>query len=171
MKLNRLSKLLFILFVVAAGSARAQDRFPYEEYKSRTLAEIVALDADAKNADVITGKKDAPQMVLHADFLHSQVRLKFMNKSRPVSPERKALLKMWQTTFGIDEKIAALYENEYLFKECASEYWIPVQKQVAAYFAKELKENDMVSLYLMRGGGVKTGAAWDWVFLVNEFQK
>lgn len=169
-------KLLTFLTLVIAGNllpVLAQDKFPYEVYKPRTLSEIVALNSDLKSADVIIGKKDIPQITLNADFLHSQARLKFMNKSRPVSSDRKELLKIWQKTFAVDEKIAALYENEYLFKECDTEHWIPVQKQVASYFPKELKENDMVSLFIMRIGGqkLKTTNNWDWLFLANEFVK
>lgn len=173
MKFKEPSKLILALFVLAfcAATVRAQDEFPYDVYKPRTVSEMVALNADGKNADVVYGKTDAPQMVLYADFLHSQTRVKFANKSRPISAARRELLKFWQTTFKMDEKILNLYENEYLFKECESEHWIPVQKQVAAYFPKELKEGDMISLFLMRGGGRKVGSGWDWVFLVNEFKK
>ena len=173
MKSNQSLKLLFILFIFAGSAAaiRAQNTFPYEVYKARTVSEIIAANADLKTADVVFGKKDAPQMVLYADFLHSEARVKFMNKSRPISAARKELIKFWQTTFGIDEKLAALFENEYLFKECGVDYWIPVQKQVAAFFPKELKEGDTISLYMMRGGGARVGNAWDWLFLVNEFEK
>jgi hypothetical protein len=48
-----------------------------------------------------------------------------------------------------------------------------VQKPVTAYFPKELKEGDMVTLYLMRATGKRAqgSAAWDWIYLVNEFIK
>lgn len=173
MKSNQSLKLLFILFIFAGGAAavRAQNNFAYEAYKARTVSEIITVNADLKNADVVFGKKDAPQMVLYSDFLNSEARVKFMNKSRPISAARKELIKFWRTTFGIDEKVAALFEDEYLFRECGIDYWIPVQKQVAAYFPKELKEGDTISLYLIRGGGVRVGNVWEWVFLVNEFEK
>lgn len=58
-----------------------------------------------------------------------------------------------------------------LFKECDNEYWIPVQKQVIPHFAKELKKGDMVSLFIVRVGGEKAKDRWDWLFIVNEFQK
>jgi len=174
MKFNKILKYLLILalvFVANSLTIYAQGSFPYEEYEPRTLSEIVSLNADVKNADVIVGKKDVPHIVLNANFLHSQARVKFMNKTRPVSTDRKELLKIWQKTYGIEERIANLYENEYLFKECDYDYWIPVQKQVAAYFPKELKEGDMISLFIMRVGGKKINANWDWLFLANEFKK
>jgi hypothetical protein len=169
-------KLLTFLTLMIAGNMLpvfAQDKFPYDVYKPRTLSEIIVINSNLKSVDVTIGKKDTPQIALNADFLHSQARLKFLNKSRPVAPDRKELLKIWQKTFAIDEKIVGLYENEYLFKECDTEYWIPVQKQVAAYFPKELKEDDMISLFFMRIGGqkLKTTNNWDWLFLANEFIK
>lgn len=170
--LNNLLILLFILIGNSLVIYAQEDSFPYDVYKPRTLSEIVILNLDVKNADVTVGKsKEAPQMVLNADLLHSQVRVKFMNKSRPISADRKELLKLWQKTFGIEDKIVNLYENEYLFKECDYDYWIPVQKQVAAYFPKELKEGDMVSLFIIRVGGRKINANWDWLFLTNEFKE
>lgn len=164
---------LILLVMGSVFSVSAQNDFPYEKYISRTLAEIGDLNLALQNAD--KGIKDAKAGVLifDADFLYSHVRVKFMNKSRSMSAERKELLGLWQKTFGLDEKAIALYESEYLFKECNTEHWIPYQKQVAAFFPKELKEGDMVTLYLMRASGkkAKDSNIWDWIYLGNEFVK
>ncbi len=173
MKLKTLIKtsllLLFILFATLQNNA--QDGFPYDKYKPRTLGEMIEINSDIKKADVTMEKAGKLQMTLNADPLYSQVRVKFMNQSRPISTERKDLIKIWQTTFNADERVLTLYENEYLFKECETEYWIPVQKQVASYFPKELKTGDMLSLFIMRVGGRKEKENWDWLFLTNEFIK
>lgn len=163
--------LLAFIFVVNLLTTYAQNDFPYDKYKPRTLSETISLDPEGKNADVIIMKKDVPQMVAYTNLLYSQVRVKFMNKSRPFSTDRKETLDLWKKTFGIEDKVFELYENEYLFKECENDYWIPVQKQVAAYFPKELKEGDMVSLFIIRIGGKKINNNWDWLFLTNEFIK
>lgn len=175
-KNTELKNLVLIFVFILFGSSMtvyAQNKFPYELYKSRTLNEIIEINADLKNADLIIKKEEIPQITLNGNPLYSQVRLKFMNKSRPISTDRMDLVKLWQKTFDADERVLTLYENEYLFKECETEYWIPVQKQVAAFFPKELKTGDMISLFIMRIGGRKEKNAdkWDWLFLTNEFVK
>lgn len=72
-----------------------------------------------------------------------------------------------------DPKMLTLLENEYLFQECGKDYWVPVQKPVAAYFSKELKSGDTITLYLMVIGGLKLSdkEPFDPAFLVNEFRK
>ncbi len=163
--------LIFVLtiFFFTTLSANAQG-FPWHEYKPRTFSEIIKL-----NADVETRKYEQRQIALNANPLYSQVRVVYTGTLRPVSSARKDLLKMWaellniKTTKGSD--VTKLYENELLFTECGTEYWLPVQKQVIPYFEKELQKGDMVSLFIGRVGGEKVGDKWDWLFLVNEFQK
>ncbi len=130
-------------------TAYSQD-FPYQEYKSRTLSEFAEMDSDVTKRDY-----KEKQLLIHAKPFYSAIRVKYVGTSRPVSTDKKNLFKLWQGSIGYDPKVLTLLENEYLFKECDKEYWIPVQKQVAAYFPKEMKEGDMITLYLMAVGGLK----------------
>jgi len=163
--------LIFVLaiFFLTTLTTNAQG-FPWHEYKPRTMGEIIKL-----NADVETRKYEQRQIALSANPLYSQVRVVYTGTSRPISSARKDLLKMWaemlniKTSKGSD--VTKLYENELLFTECGKEYWLPVQKQVIPYFEKELQKDDMVSLFIGRVGGEKVAEKWDWLFLVNEFQK
>ncbi len=168
-------KIFLFLFVLLGSclAIYAQDDFPYDKYLPRTLAEIGELNVALQNASPAGKDLKMGGLIFDADFLYSHARVKFMNKSRPISADRKELMGLWQKTFSIDEKNMALFENEYLFKECNTEYWIPVQKQVAGYFAKELKEGDMLTLYFLRASGkrAKGSEVWDWIYLVNEFIK
>lgn len=159
--------LLFLFFTVffSLRTTSAQD-FPYQEYKSRTLAELVEMDLDVTQRDY-----KQKQLLIHAAPYYSAIRLKYTGSSRPVSKDKKNLFKLWQGSVGYDPEILTLLENEYLFKECDKEYWIPVQKQVAAYFPKEMKAGDMITLYLMAVGGLKVTEKWEFVYLVNEYQK
>lgn len=161
--------VLMILLFACALQATAQNNFPYENYKTRTLSEILEISADLQKKP--NEKLPVPDTIFSGDFLHSQVRVKFMSKSRPISTERKELLGSWQKSFSVDARTIALFTNEYLFMECGTEYWILVQGPVAAFFPKELKEGDMVSLYLTRAAGRKTKDGYDWILLVNEFDK
>lgn len=163
-------KVVILAAVILAFSipAAAQNDFPYEKYKNRTVAEVLQLSFDIKPPD---DKGITTSLIFSADFLHSSARVKFMNKSRPISAARKELMTHWQKSFSVDEKLVARFINEYLFTECGVEYWMPVQSPVASYFPKELKEGDMITVYLIRGPGKKTKESSDWVFLVNEFEK
>jgi hypothetical protein len=164
-------KIIILIAVILAFSiaAAAQSDFPYEKYKPRTISEILAISAEMQKKP--DDKLPVPNIIFSADFLHSQVRVKFQNKSRPIPAERKELLGQWQKVFSVDGKLAARFTDEYLFTECGVEYWMPVQSQVASYFPKELKEGDMITLYLIRSAGRKTKDGFDWIFLVNEFEK
>jgi hypothetical protein len=162
---------IFVLLIsfLSAKSNIAQD-FPYDKYLPRTLAELTAMDeTDAKNIP----ESPKGQFIIHANPFYSAVRVKFIGTVKSLETEEKEYLKMWQSSLGYDAEILKLFENKYLFKECDKEYWIPVQKQVAAYFPKELKSGDMITLYLMYPGGlkIKPATTWNFLFLVNEFQK
>lgn len=169
--MKRFLPLMFVLAICSFSSpfTFAQD-FPYQEYKTRTLSELIAMDDVEANKDFANGKG---QMIIHTKPFYSAVRVKYIGTSKLVTKEEKDYLKLWQGTLGYPEEIPQMYENKYLFKECDKEYWIPVQKQVAAYFQKELKENDMITLYLMYPGGIKLKPTdnWNFIFLVNEYQK
>jgi hypothetical protein len=169
------SILFFVstLFLFAFQSS-AQD-FPYEEYQTRTLSELVAMDSETsvKDLEKTSGEKAKGLIIIHAKPFYSAVRVKYVGTLKALTKEEKDYLKMWQGSLGYPADIPELYENKYLFKECDKEYWIPVQKQVAAFFTKELKSGDMITLYLMYPGGIKKTAtdSWNFLFLVNEYQK
>lgn len=172
-RLNR--SLVFLLASIAfccAAQAQTND-FPYEKYKERTLAELVETGASMPKTDDAGRQLQSPDLILDADFHYSRTRVKYLGSSRPMSAQSKELLGLWQKSFSIAQNIVDLFADEYLFRECDKEYWIPVQKQVANYFAKELKPGDMVTLFLLRASGkrVKDTKEYNFLFLVSEFDK
>jgi len=158
--------LIFTLCLVSVVCSSGQNKFPYEEYDPRTLAELVE-HGIANNPDY----KDAKQVMIEGKPFYSAVRVKVTGTSRPLSDAKKNLFKMWQGALQMDPRVLDLLDKEYLFKECDREYWVAVQKQVAAYFPKELKEGDTITLYLMMVGGTKEKEGWEIVFLTNEYRK
>lgn len=154
--------------LIGALSCAAQNKFPYNEYDPRTVAELVQNGTAAIPPNLTT-----KYMMLDAKPFYSAIRLKYVGTSRPVPPEKKEVFKMWQESMRPNADITALIDNEYLFRECDAEYWIPVQKQVAAYFPKELKSGDLITVYLMVIGGVRLAPkdSYQPVFMVNEFRK
>ncbi len=155
--------LIFALFFTA-HIVPAQD-FDYDRYKPRTLSELIELN----NPKLEDSTKKT--FIISADWFHSHVRLKYIGTSRVISAERKELINNWKKAFNINAETTDMFEKEYLFKECDKDYWLPVQKQVASFFPKELKAGEMVTLYLFFGGGIKTKVKSEYLFLVNEFVK
>ncbi len=131
------------------------------------MKEIVSIDAKE-----IQDSERENRVIFHADMLLSVIRVKYMGKSRPLSEVKKDFLKKWAQTFSQNaDEYAAHYERDFLFMEDGVEYWLPAQKQVSAYFPKELKEGDEVEIYIVRAGGVCSKKVCDWLFLVEEFKK
>ncbi len=160
---------ILTLSTILAGlsfvSVNAQG-FPWGDFKSRTLKDIV--NSDAKE---IEDSMKRTSLIVHGDMLFSVVRVKYTGKNRQISSVKKELLQNWGKMFGQTDKYLANYETDYLFTESGVEYWLPVQKKVSAYFPKELKEGDDLDIYLVRVGGVCIKKECDWLFLVEEFQK
>jgi hypothetical protein len=141
--------------------------FPWDDFKPRTLKEIVAIDAKE-----IKDSERENRVIFHADMLLSVIRVKYTGKSRPIPDVKKDFLKKWAQTFTRNaDEYAAHYEKDMLFTEDEVEYWLPVQKKVIPYFLKELKESEEVDIYIVRAGGVCRKQICDWLFLVEEFQK
>jgi hypothetical protein len=165
----------FVLFTAAflllapGHTAKAQDAFPWEQYKARTFGEIIKQNMD-EIANRDASVRDKVGIVLPGNSLPSQVRVVYTGTTRKISPARKTHLEEWGKTFGVKPETIALFEDEMLFIECSTEHWLPVQKQVIPYFEKELKKGDMVTLYTAFTGGRKIDGVWNWIFIVNEFQ-
>lgn len=164
--------LAFALVLLAGGFFHASAQgFPWKEFERRSLKEIVAIN---ESEDVEDRKRVPSQnrMIMRGKILSSVVRVTYVGESRPIGAERKKFIELWAGSyFSGTPGYASHYESESLFKEGADEYWLPVQKQVASYFPKELQKGDTVDLYLIRPGGLSTKEKTDWVFLVEEFLK
>ena len=166
MSKSRILLLLILMLPWFASTSFAQD-FPWDDFKSRTLKDIVSIDARE-----INDSERENRVIFHADMLLSVIRVKYAGKSRTMSEVKKDFLKKWAQTFTENaEAYASHYEDDLLFVENGVEYWLPVQKKVIPYFQKELKVGEDVDIYIVRAGGVCSKKVCDWLFLVEEFQK
>ena len=96
-------------------------------------------------------------------------RATFTGQSRPLDPRNQAFIVTFASSSLGNGQYASLYEREYLFKANGRDYWLPVQAQVASYFAKELKAGEPVTLYVRNAGGFRNSDSWAWMFLVEEY--
>lgn|SRR5437870_1579245 len=164
--------LLTLAIILFSGFWHVRGQgFPWKEFERRTLKDIVALN----ESEDVEDRKRLPnqnRMIMRGKILSSVVRVSYMGESRPISEERKKFIELWAGSyFSQTPDYATHYESEFLFKEDNDEYWLPVQKQVASYFPKELQKGEVVDLYLIRPGGLSITGKTDWVFLVEEFLK
>jgi hypothetical protein len=144
--------------------------FPWNDFERRTLQELVKINV-AEDADTLKSYPEQGQFVFRGKILSSVVRLTYTGKSRTLADERKKFVELWSGTYSQESNYADMFQTEFLFKEGAQEYWLPVQQQVTRYFEKELKPGDAVDVYLIRPGGLRAKDKLDWIFLVEEFQK
>jgi hypothetical protein len=173
-KIKRIMEQLIrvtLFVVVAASQTFAQD---WDKYKPRTLKEITTALAEASFKDpdvIITDSNKGESIVLSGNTFPSRVAAVYTGSSRKVSDKKKEVIAAWLRVFGKPSEYLKLFEAEYLFTEDEKEYWLPVQKQVAAYFEKELRKSDTVGLYAVRVGARKDSRGIEHVFLINEFEK
>ena len=158
----RVMRVIAVLALVSV-TALAQG-FPWDVFKPRTLKEVISTTTKAV--------RPADHMFLAQDQLESRVEVVFTGKSRPISKVRKTFIETWFGTLRAKQKkLAELYENEYLYKEGETEYWLPTSTPITKYFDKELKPGDKMDLYLISIGAYRTDTDLDCVLLVEEFQK
>jgi hypothetical protein len=138
----------------------------YERYRPRTLMEIIREHSHPK---LLQGNQGS--MILTGDTFPSKVRVIYTGQTRSISPAKKQHLDMLVTSFKVDPKLIARYGTEMLFMEGEDEYWLPVQVSLISFFEKELKKGEELTLYAEWVGAKKIGDTWDWVFIVQEFQK
>ena len=93
----------------------------------------------------------------------------YTGRSRPIDLRKQAFIIAFASSGAGNQDYARLYQREYLFQAGGKDYWLPVQGQVSSYFARELKPGQPVALYIRNAGGFRNAQAWDWVFLVEEF--
>jgi hypothetical protein len=138
----------------------------YERYRPRTLLEIIREHSDPKIL-----QKNEGSMILTGDTFPSKVRVIYTGESRKISPPKKQHLDMLVKSFNVDPKVIDRYGTEMLFMEGEDEHWLPVQAGLQSFFQKELKKGEEVILYAEWVGAKKVGGKWEWVFIVQEFQK
>jgi len=136
----------------------------YERYVPRTLREIISSHSDPKTLN----KTD---VLMTGDTFPSRVKVTYTGSTRKVSPIKKQHLDMLVVSFDVDPTLIAKYETEMLFMEGPDEHWLPVQKDLIPFFEKELTKGEEVTLYAEWVGARKIDDKWEWVFIVNEFQK
>ena len=169
------SSVLLLALLLGCGAARAQGspgpqpkkaRAP-EDYKPRTLKEVAAQPSDAESR----GDKEE-SLLVQGDTQPSRVRAAYAGTSRPLSADKKEVLRRWAMAYaGFPEGYTEPYEREMLFTENGTRYWLAVRKESLPRLRRELKRGEAVELYLVRLGAAKTPGGWEPLLLVESYRK
>ena len=153
----------FAAALLSAGAASAQG------YPPLSFAQMIQLDLE------LIRQQRQPERPGDLFFNPStetggaRTRAVYTGQSRSLDQRKQAFITAFASTSVGNAGYAALYEREYRFTSGGQDWWLPVQSQVASYFAKELKIGQPVWLYIRNAGGFRLSDSWDWVFLVEEF--
>jgi len=154
---------LVLSLALAAGAALAQ------EFPMTTFGAMGKLDEAIAIRQHKSGARPGDLMFNPGENGGGRAVATYTGQSRPVDQRHTAFITAFASSSVGNSGYAGLYERDYLFKAEGKDLWLPVQSKVAAYFAKELKPGQAVTLYIRNAGGFRLSDSWDWVFLVEEF--
>jgi hypothetical protein len=130
------------------------------------LKEVVALDSDSE----VENRDKDDRVVKQADLIPFSVSVIYTGLSRPISEKSKDALFRWaQCCAGNPDQFTRPYDTEMRFDENGIAYWLAVRGKSLPDFAKELKEGQPVSLYLIRVVARLTDGNPGSVLLVESF--
>jgi hypothetical protein len=155
--------LAFSLALLGAGPALAQG------YPPLSFAQMIQIDEALIKAQRQPERPGDLFFNPSSETGGARTRAVYTGQSRPLDLRHAAFITAFASTSLGNDRYAALYEREYRFTAGGQDWWLPVQSQVASYFAKELKVGQPVWLYIRNAGGFRLSDSWDWVFLVEEF--
>ena len=156
---------LVITLTLAMGQSSTHSLARWDEFKPRTFHEIVEQSSNLSLSTLEDGS-----VVFTKDRVPSRVKVTYTGKSRLISHETKEFITGWVKVIARHPKIPRLFDNELLFNDGSVEYWLPVPNNGPNY-AKDLREGQVVTLFVSRMGGKKNSGKIDWFFIVNNVQK
>jgi hypothetical protein len=140
----------------------AAQGFPWNDFKPGTVKSMMEEEAKMVRPD--------ESMFLSATHRQTRAEVTYTGKSRAISAGTRSFLLFWTRTLGYGKDYADLFDTEYLYKEGETDYWLPTQTPITKYFAKELKPNDKMVLFLIAAGAHRNKDSIDAVILVEEYQ-
>jgi hypothetical protein len=151
-----------LMGVLGSGPALAQS-FPVQSFDALIASDLALIQQQHR-------KLQTGDLFFNPNIdNNARSKATFTGQSRPLDDRKQAFIIAFASSSAGNQSYAGLYRREYLFRADGKDFWLPVQDQVAAYFAQELASGTPVVLYLRNAGGYRLAKDWDWVFLVEEF--
>jgi hypothetical protein len=158
---------LVLTALLAAGAIAGAEDFPFSRFERASLNAIVG---DWNASEASQPDTGGQATVIVADIQSNVVRAVYRGGHRAVDSRTTDFLRDFQKAVPSVRNLADLYREEYRFSDGRTDYWLPVQAPVAAFFDKAMKPGDPVDLYVIAAGGYRGGEGWHWILPVEEFQ-
>jgi hypothetical protein len=165
--------LLPLLIALFISPTFAQES-GWDLYERRTLKEITTtLTAESlTNPDVvITDKKRDVSFILTYEPLKSRVKVTYTGRFKRMSDERRQILEAWFNTTDQRPGLIDVFQHEYLFKEGATEYWIPVQTKIGEEMREDVDVGDKISVFVAWIGAIKSKNGIEHILTTNAFSE
>jgi hypothetical protein len=175
MKLKSSHFVLLAALLLGCNMAHGQDTLGAKPKKARTSADykprtLKVIAAPERYADGRGNKEETVRVT--ADILPSRVRVTYTGLSRPLPQIKKEVVHQWARLYaGSTESYTEPYDTEMLFTEDRAEYWLAVRKKALPQVRQELKQGELVDLYLIRVGAARASGKWEPMLLIESFQK
>ena len=98
-------------------------------------------------------------------------KMEYQGEFRTISQEKRELLGVLAKSGFFNDIFIDLFETEVLVKDGSNFYWFPVQSFLINSLKKEILKGAQINLYVMFAGTVWEADQFQWVFIVNEFEK
>jgi hypothetical protein len=147
--------LLLLTLLIISAQPSLGGNFNYDSYKTAQLADVVA----GMNIDLnVNYWFDAAHPKYHT-------LATFTGNTRALPPSVKAYIEKWVKTMGHPPTYHEMFQREIEVRQGSSTYWLPIQQQLVAPFAQEVRAGSKVHLYVLLMGAINHTP----VFAVSEF--
>jgi hypothetical protein len=167
--MKRLAPALALSLSLAAGVACAQGVDHSRFQRSALAVQSAALAASAAQTYAKRPHKFG-DAVYDDKIPHWVVSATYTGIIRPLAPDERNYVAGFFKTIKV-EQAAKDFQKAMLFQADGHNYWLPVEAPIVPYFGKELKRGQKIDLYVIQPGGTRRSSGWEWLFLVEDFQK
>ena len=157
-----------LLAMSAVGLAQGEKKpRTIDDYHPRTLRELSTLLPEViRDAVAESAAKDDLRIIVHADSLPSRVKVVYGGTNRPLTEERKTVIRAWANRLGgAVEFYTEGYQTEAVFTEEGQNYWLAVRKNLPV---QDWKTGDALELCVVKYGNIRIGDRLEPVMLVEQ---
>ena len=153
-----------VLLVLVVHASAAQSG--WERYPVRTFDDVLdTLTQDVTNGDTLiqAGAAIAPREIL------GRIRGTFTGETRPIPPERLAIIHYWLRVQHYAPIYADSFATEGRFLANGAEHWVALRASLLPRLLELPTPTSEIDLYLSVAGGVFAGKRPAGIFVASEF--
>ena len=160
---HRCALALVLGLLLAAPSVRAQS--DVDQFRAGTLNGIARSHLPAvQEAAADTSK---PGLVFTYETFPTKAPVRFQGTTRSIRRETRDFIAGWLHTFRGDTTLAAIFTEEWLFRDGDVDYWLPVQTETAESMRRRVRKGDLVWVYTRWIGARVERGQIHWMFLLS----